>query len=135
MKDGKVFAREYNLYFGCLCSGHLSRACMQRKTCSVCSRLHLTSFHEDTGIPPVPVSTNENRKVKNPPVTISDAAPIASSPNVTSGAAFLSQSDAETKCSATVSVYVSHSSNPDNERLIFALLDSQSDTTFLLSDT
>ena len=32
-------------------------------------------------------------------------------------------------------MYVSHSSDPDEERLVYALLDSQSDTTFILQDT
>ena len=49
--------------------------------------------------------------------------------------AFLSDSSSASKCSMIVPVYVSHSSNPCKERLVYALLDTQSDTTFILEDT
>jgi hypothetical protein len=32
-------------------------------------------------------------------------------------------------------VYLSHEENPDKERLVYALLDTQSDTTFVLEET
>ena len=39
------------------------------------------------------------------------------------------------KSSTIVPVCVSHSGRPDYERLVYALLDTQSDTTFILNDT
>lgn len=39
------------------------------------------------------------------------------------------------KNSMTTSVYVSHSDRSDQERLVYVLLDTQSDTTFILEDT
>jgi hypothetical protein len=38
-------------------------------------------------------------------------------------------------CSMVVPVYLSHCDSPDNERLVYALLDTQSDTTFILDRT
>lgn len=35
----------------------------------------------------------------------------------------------------TVPVWISHKDNPEDEHLIYALLDSQSDSTFLLKKT
>lgn len=39
------------------------------------------------------------------------------------------------KTSIIVPVYVSHSDRPDQEWLLYAFLDTQSDTTFILEDT
>lgn len=44
----------------------------------------------------------------------------------------LNNSGKGSKCSMIVPVYVSHSDDPNNELLIYALLDTQSDTTFIL---
>ena len=45
-----------------------------------------------------------------------------------------STDEADSKCSMIVPVYISSSEDPDNEYLIYALLDTQSDTTFILND-
>ena len=39
------------------------------------------------------------------------------------------------KSTMIVPVYISHIDNPENEKLIYALLDTQSDTSFVLEDT
>ncbi|XP_053376587.1 uncharacterized protein LOC128547590 [Mercenaria mercenaria] len=52
-----------------------------------------------------------------------------------SGAAFLSNIGQISKCSMILPVFVSHCDNPDRDVLVYALLDTQSDTTFLLDGT
>ena len=54
---------------------------------------------------------------------------------IRTGVTFFNNSGAESKCSAIVSVYLSHLENTENERLVYVLLDSQSDSTFILQDT
>ena len=54
---------------------------------------------------------------------------------MSSGATLLSDSGAAGKSSIVRSAYLSHASDPDNERLVYALLDTQSDTRFLLENT
>ena len=39
------------------------------------------------------------------------------------------------KSSMVVPVFVSHIDNPESEKLVYALLDTQSDTTFILKST
>lgn len=45
LSERKSYARDSNLCFGCLCFGHISRMCMQRKICKVCRKMHQTAFH------------------------------------------------------------------------------------------
>ena len=52
-----------------------------------------------------------------------------------SGVIFLTDIGVESKCSAIVPVYVTHVGNPDQERLVYTLLDSQSDTKLVLQKT
>ena len=51
-----------------------------------------------------------------------------------SGVSFLSNSGICSKTSMVVLVYLSHEDNPTHERLVYAMLDTQSGTTFLLED-
>ena len=44
-------------------------------------------------------------------------------------------SNSVNKSSLILPVWISHRDNPDNELLIYALLDTQSDTTFVIDDT
>ena len=59
------------------------------------------------------------------------------SSNVTEKSAIsnFSESGEDGKSSMIVPVWVSHKGNPSTEKLVYALLNSQSDTTFLLEET
>lgn len=109
LTERKSFIRENNLCFSCLRSGHVSRACLYRKTCSVCSKLHPTLLHVDSG--KLPVSAGANTKAnKTTGVTIPSQAVNSEMPSteVKSGIAFLSSCGVESKCSAIVPVYLSN---------------------------
>ena len=47
---------------------------------------------------------------------------------------YTNQEEADTKCSMIVSVYISHRDNSDGNTLVYCLLDSQSDSSFVRSD-
>ncbi|MCG8044768.1 MAG: hypothetical protein N0E48_03640, partial [Candidatus Thiodiazotropha endolucinida] len=55
--------------------------------------------------------------------------------NAQNGVVFLGDTGESSKCSMIVPVYLSHCDRPESEVLIYALLDTQSDTTFVLQDT
>ena len=128
--DGrKAFARQKGLCFGCLSSDHVAKFCKQRKTCKVCNHLHPTSLHGDRR----DVAKGKEMHTKN-----SDSKPSSSSQHSVSGCSstsLMNHSGMGHMSSMILPVYVSHESCPGNERLVYALLDSQSDTTFILEDT
>ena len=128
LSERKAFTRENNLCFGCLRGGHISKRCRNRKRCSVCSKFHPTSLHGD-------IKTRESQQtgLQNNPSrgsAMNNVLPI-SQPSVS----LLSSSSACNKNSTIVPVYLSHKDRPDRERLIYAMLDTQSDCTFVLEDT
>ena len=114
VSERKEFASAKGLCFGCLQHGHLSKDCKERKKCRVCKRQHPTPFHGDY------------RKREE---TTCDKGDSNQRPN--SAACFM---NGQSKCQANsmiVPVWLSHASNPGSERLVYALLDDQSDTTFI----
>ncbi|XP_063448067.1 uncharacterized protein LOC134727615 [Mytilus trossulus] len=124
VNERKNFAKENGLCFGCLGYGHTSKKCQKRKKCEVCSRFHPTSLHGDFHKPIISVN-------KDKPLETSTVENYKSH----TGAVFMNNTKASCKSSMIVPVYVSHSDDPDNERLVYALLDTQSDTTFVLDET
>lgn len=123
----KELVKSKGLCFGCLGQGHLSKDCKQRKKCNTCSKAHPTSLHGD-------VKDNSRR-----------AAPQGSSQNqvrpnqeqtVQNRTSFATNTDFDGKvCSMIVPVWVHHKNNPDRAILVYAVLDDQSDTTFVSEKT
>ena len=114
INERKEFASVKGLCFGCLQHGHLSKDCKERKKCSVCKRQHPTPLHGDFR------KREENTCNKGDPNQM---------PN--SAACFMNGQSRSQANSMIVPVWLSHASNPRTERLVYALLDNQSDTTFV----
>lgn len=114
INERKEFASAKGLCFGCLQHGHLSKDCKERKRCSVCKRQHPTPLHGDFR------KRKENTRDKGDPNQM---------PN--SAACFMNGQSRSQANSMIVPVWLSHASNPRTERLVYALLDDQSDTTFV----
>ena len=114
ISERKEFASAKGLCFGCLQHGHLSKDCKERKKCSVCKRQHPTPFHGDF------------RKREETTCNKEDPNQM---PN--SAACFMNGQSRSQANSMIVPVWLSHASNPRTERLVYALLDDQSDTTFV----
>ena len=111
--DNRVaFIREHRLCFGCFTSGHQSRECKNRMKCDVCKRFHSTLLHKSAV-----QSINE-----------SYSTPVVS--NVLSSI----ESNVEMTCSV-VPVWLSHASKSSRKKLVYALLDSQSNSSFILDQS
>ncbi|XP_055958550.1 uncharacterized protein LOC130013685 [Patella vulgata] len=106
LKDRKEYIANNRLCFGCLSSGHMSVFCRSRLWCNICHKRHPTSLHGD-----VPE--------RNDPVARSS---VAHSIKV-------DWYDVGNKSAMIVPVWISFE---DRERLVYALLDTQSDNTFVL---
>lgn len=117
MDAKKDFVRKRGLCFGCLKWGHLSKDCPSRRKCDVCPKRHPTVFHGDIrNRTPIKPADSDQTKAKT-------------------GFTHVNGTNQNSKCAMIVPVWLSHIENPDAERLVYALLDTQSDTTFILKDT
>ena len=104
-----------SLCFGCMEPGHRPKECKRRK---VCSKRHPSSLHGDV-----------RRESREP---IQSSRPTASTQTSMSN---LNNGGCGNKSSMVVPVFVSHRGRPNYERLVYALLDTQSDPTFVVSET
>ena len=102
------FVRDHQLCFGCLIKGHLARECRNRGICQFCRKGHPTSMHRED--------------------SLTGAHPTAS---ITACASRRDTDRAPRKSSMIVPTYISHRDNPGREVLIYAMIDSQSDTSFI----
>ena len=119
---GKAFASTKELCFGCLEQGHLSRDCPKRIACNICKRPHPTSLHGD-----FKRCDGESNNTANDPNKPPSANNLA--------ACFASTHSKNQANSMIVPVWFCHRSDPDNEQLVYALLDDQSNITFVGQNT
>ncbi|XP_003729219.3 uncharacterized protein LOC100890721 [Strongylocentrotus purpuratus] len=120
MQKKRKVVRDNGLCFGCLKKGHISKKCNKRNTCSSCRGKHPTVLHDD--------EWKERRQ---------DAASRERGKKRTlESKSYASNSDSShsTKSSMIVPVWLSHESC-HKDRLVYALLDTQSDTSFILTNT
>ena len=124
ISDRKAFASTKGLCFGCLEYGHLSKDCPKRSTCNVCKKSHPTSLHGDF----------KRRKGEQGDIsTAKDPSKPPSSDNP--AACFASTRSQNQAHSMIVPVWLHHHNDPSNECLVYALLDDQSNTTFVGQNT
>ena len=116
LEKRKLFVRENGLCYGCLRKGHTANKCYKKKKCETCGRMHPTVLHEYR--PQFNPNSYKDR----------DQTPVSHVSHLThAGSCSLS--------SLILPVYVSHKNSPDKEVMVYAMLDSQSDTTFVTEDT
>nr|XP_033951031.1 uncharacterized protein LOC117455577 [Pseudochaenichthys georgianus]XP_033951039.1 uncharacterized protein LOC117455577 [Pseudochaenichthys georgianus] len=120
--EKKTLIHENNLCFGCLGKGHISKDCKRRHTCSTCSRRHPTCLHIETD--KRPAETSGKYSAATGEHTSKEIHKVMSHA--------LTQHTSAT--SSIVPVLVSSTMDPDREILTYALLDTQSDSTFILED-
>lgn len=131
VENRKKFAKENNLWFGCLNAGHISKHCERRLKCRTCGRNHPTSLHGDIR----KAEPNENSRDKKTENYVHESQPFPSHAGRIRSSSLQNHDGVTNKTSMIVPVYVSHRDKPDQERLVYALLDTQSDTAFILEDT
>ena len=125
IKERKAFAASKGLCFSCLEHGHLSKQCRKRKKCDICGRSHPTSLHGD-----VKVNVNDGMDNKPPPNENVNSTTVNCMK-----ASFMTDGGQIRISSMIVPMWVDHIDDPNNEILIYALLDDQSDTTFISHGT
>lgn len=120
LEERRRYVQEQKLCYGCLKTRHIASECRHRLACDVCQRKHPTCLHD----------ANFVRRIKSEPVTESS---FRSIPNNSTDAVALSVAgEGQTaNTSMILPVWISTKENPDCEKLVYALLDSQSDTTFV----
>ena len=107
------YVKDNRLCFACLNKGHQARDCRSRKVCEFCQGRHPTIMHTD--------------QVDSPGTAIeSSATTCASNDNL---------SYTSRKSSMVVPVYVSHVDHPTKQVVVYAMLDTQSDTSFITERT
>ncbi len=120
IKDRKRFAQDKGLCYGCLGYGHVSKQCKKRKKCDICGKLHPSSLHGDfKEKPKVNDSPNENAN---------------STVNCTK-ACFVNDGSQVRISSMIIPVWLHHSDDPSVKTLVYALLDDQSNTSFITEET
>ncbi len=120
------------LCFGCLKPGHRSKNCEDRNVCETCKKKHPTCLHEDrtkeTKKFPNSDQTKEKSQERNQRLTQNkETTGDATSNRVV-------QDVNNTHTSTIVPVWVSTTNEPNHEVLVYTLLDTQSDTTFILEE-
>lgn len=125
LDERKIFIKENGLCYGCLKHGHRARTCRNRRKCKICKRNHPTSLHGDIRV--VRNETRSDVKITDNK-TQSNATSLSGNIHVThfNGIKEISKS------SLIIPVWLSHLDSPEREILTYALLDTQSDTTFVL---
>ena len=114
--DRWKYAKDAKLCFSCLTPKHLMWECRYKKPCDKCQLFHSSVLHYD-------VTTMPRERYPAPPVRAESHMTLYT--GVSQGS----------KSSMILPVYLSLADDIENERLVYVLLDSQSDTTFILDDT
>lgn len=121
-EDKRAFICENRLCFGCMRKGHITKDCKRRHTCDICSLRHPTCLHEDRKQRPVEASTNSSPSTENHASLETHKVVSHASTHHASAT------------SSIVPVLVSSIQEPHREVLTYAILDTQSDSTFVLED-
>ena len=127
---------EKRLCFGCLLQGHQSKSCDSRLVCAVCKRSHPTSLHGFTASKLVS-SSKDSSKIDGPTdgTAVSKVvSAVDKKQNGEKGTALFANSAGMSKSTMIVPVFISSAHDPELEVLTYALLNTQSDTSFISSD-
>ena len=114
------FVREKHLCFGCLLKGHSKMSCKRKHRCDICKKWHPTCLHDDRF---VKTSDSSNEQSQTQTKAVSSHRVCRSD-----------EIGTRSSTSMIVPVWVSSGSSPSDEILTYALLDTQSDTSFILDD-
>ena len=135
MEDRKAFIREKRLCFGCLKPGHSSLSCKRRLKCSECNKQHPTPLHGD--VKPKPDSSNLSSNNSSQPNATKPAVVTQkkeSGKSSKSHVSLMTNYGSYSKSTMIVPVWIS-SKDSKEEMLVYALLDTQSDTSFVSKAT
>ena len=126
LEERQKWIKSKGICFGCLEQGHLNKNCQNRKKCRECQKRHPTAFHdfyEARKQSEAKNSENQKREEKRDEQTrVKESDAVIS---------LCMNSSRSNRTTMAVPVYVSHKSNPLQEKLVYALLDTQSEKHFV----
>ena len=122
LEDIRTYIKDNKLCYGCLKQGHSVKDCRRRLNCDTCTRRHPTCLHNDNYIRDV--KRERHVSMENATQNNTSETTAVTSLNVT-----MEGQSAST--SMIVPVWVSSAKHPYKEKLVYALLDTQSDTAFI----
>ena len=133
MEEKKIFIMDNRLCFGCLKSGHISQSCTNRLKCSECNRQHPTPLHGDVKPKPDLTATRVDNSVQSNATKSAGSIEKSESSQPPESSSHISLATNDGTCSKSTMIVPVWISSRDNEKefLIYALLDTQSDTTFV----
>lgn len=119
LEEKRTYVKDNKLCYGCLKVGHNAKDCCHRHTCDICKGRQPTCLH------------NDNHKAYERSRSSDNTAP--STPNETTSVTALNVTKVgqSSSTSMIVPVWVSTVQSPSKEQLVYALLDTQSDSTFV----
>ncbi|XP_051816280.1 uncharacterized protein LOC127537608 [Acanthochromis polyacanthus] len=137
IRERVKFVQMKKLCFGCLKSGHHSKNCEKRSVCDTCKKKHPTCLHEDRAKEDGKKEHwDGEQKEGGKHVKLKERTEVKQTDEMPSEATShrVVQDIDSTHTSSVMPVWLSTTSNPENEVLLYALLDNQSDTTFILQE-
>lgn len=117
LEDRKAFVMREKLCFGCLKPSHQSKDCPKKHTCQICKKPHPTLLHNNRNF-----RLGEKEKESQ------------TRESSTKARSFKVNSTVGSHTSMIVPVWISANENSNKEVLTYAMLDNQSDSTFVLED-
>lgn len=129
LENRKAYAKDNNLCYGCLKQGHNAKDCKRRLTCGTCSKRHPTCLHDERY-----KDLKKERKVSTANNDRDNETQSTSSESATAMSLNVDRDGHSVSTSMIVPVWVSSAANPCKEKLVYALLDTQSDTVFIDQD-
>ena len=142
LTERKDYIKKEGLCFACLKRGHMSKQCTNRSDCKKCQKRHPTSLHDDERgewkkqeDKKYPTDLQANRLSPGGQSLSAQQQMVKEQEkeerNATCRKVFSRKENRLT--SMAVPVFLSYEENPDHEILIYALLDTMSDSTFVLN--
>ncbi len=122
LEEKRTYVKDNKLCYGCLKVGHNAKDCRHRHTCDICQGRHPTCLHNDNHKAYERSRSSDNTASSTPKETAAVTAL-----NVTK----VGQSSST---SMIVPVWLSTVQSPSKEELVYALLDTQSDSTFVCEE-
>lgn len=125
LKDRRAYVKDNKLCYGCLKSSHHAKECRRRHTCDVCKLRHPTCLHD---------YNYDKDGIRERPLPMVSNVHATESETTNAMSLNITRESQSVITSMIVPVWVSSVKNPSNEQLVYALLDTQSDTTFIDKD-